>query len=105
MRSGKTAELDPVAQQTEEYIAKAEALSPNNAEIFILKKITSGFRMMVDPMSRYMQESPIAQNALAKAKELSMKSTRAPSSFPSSFAMSISMPESCSVFGLRYVIQ
>jgi len=70
MKTGKTAELDPVAAQADQYIAKAEALSPNNAEIYILKKITSGLRMMVDPMSRYMQESPIAQGALAKAQEL-----------------------------------
>lgn len=76
MRSGKTAELDPVAEQAEKYIAKAEALSSNNAEIYILKKITSGFRMMVDPMSRYMQEAPIAQNALSKAKELDPENPR-----------------------------
>ena len=75
-RTGKNAELDPVAEQAEKYIAKAEALSPNNAEIFILKKITSGFRMMVDPMSRYMQESPVAQGALAKAKELDPNNPR-----------------------------
>ncbi len=76
MKTGKTAELDPVAAQADQYIAKAEALSPNNAEIYILKKITSGLRMMVDPMSRYMQESPIAQNALAKAKELDPENPR-----------------------------
>lgn len=76
MKLGKTAELDPVAEQAEKYIAKAETLSPNNAEIFILKKITSGFRMMVDPMSRYMQEAPIAQSALAKAKELDPNNPR-----------------------------
>jgi len=76
MKTGKTAELDPVAAQADQYIAKAEALSPNNAEIYILKKITSGLRMMVDPMSRYMQESPIAQGALAKAKELDPENPR-----------------------------
>jgi hypothetical protein len=76
MKTGKTADLDPVAAQADQYIAKAEALSPNNAEIYILKKITSGLRMMVDPMSRYMQESPIAQNALAKAKELDSENPR-----------------------------
>jgi len=76
MRADKTAELDPVAEQAEKYIAKAEALSPNNAEIYILKKITSSFRMMVDPMSRYMQESPIAQGALAKATELDPNNPR-----------------------------
>ena len=32
--------------------------------------------MMVDPMSRYMQESPIAQGALAKAKELDPENPR-----------------------------
>ncbi|MBO6200195.1 MAG: hypothetical protein J6N74_01075 [Chryseobacterium sp.] len=76
VRSGKTAELDPVAEQAEKYISKAEALSANNAEIYILKKITSRFRMMVDPMSRYMQEAPIAQNALSKAKELDPENPR-----------------------------
>ena len=76
MKTGNTAELDPVAAQADQYIAKAEALSPNNAEIYILKKITSGLRMMVDPMSRYMQESPIAQGALAKAKELDAENPR-----------------------------
>lgn len=76
MKTGKTAELDPVAAQADQYIAKAEALSPNNAEIYILKKITSGLRMMVDPMSRYMQESPIAQGALAKAQELDPENPR-----------------------------
>ncbi len=76
MKTGKTADLDPVAAQADQYIAKAEALSPNNAEIYILKKITSGLRMMVDPMSRYMQESPIAQGALAKAKELDSENPR-----------------------------
>lgn len=76
MRSGKTAELDPVAEQAENYIEKAEALSPNNAELFILKKMTSGFRMMVDPMSRYMQESLIAQKAIAKVQELDPNNPR-----------------------------
>lgn len=76
MRSGKTTELDPVAADAERYIAKAEALSPNNAELFILKKMTSGLRMMVDPMSRYMQESSIAQQALEKAQELDPSNPR-----------------------------
>lgn len=70
MQSGKTNELDAVAADAEKYIAKAEALSPDNAELFILKKMTSGLRMMADPMSRYMREAPIAQQALAKAESL-----------------------------------
>ncbi|UQB67944.1 hypothetical protein [Epilithonimonas zeae] len=76
MKDGKTSELDPVAADAEKYIAKAEALSPNNAELFILKKMTSGLKMMVDPMSRYMTEAPIAQQALAKAQELDPNNPR-----------------------------
>jgi len=76
MRSEKTAELDPVAAEAEKYIAKAEALSPNNAELFILKKMTSGLRMMADPMSRYMSESPIAQQALEEAESLDPNNPR-----------------------------
>lgn len=76
MQSGKTAELDPVAADAEKYIAKAETLSPNNAELFILKKMTSGLKMMADPMSRYMTEAPVAQQALAKAQELDPNNPR-----------------------------
>lgn len=76
MQSGKTNELDPVAADAEKYIVKAETLSPNNAELFILKKMTSGLRMMADPMSRYMSEAPVAQQALAKARELDPNNPR-----------------------------
>ena len=76
MQSGKTNELDAVAADAEKYIAKAEALSPDNAELFILKKMTSGLRMMADPMSRYMRETPIAQQALAKAESLDPNNPR-----------------------------
>jgi len=76
MQSGQTTELDAVAEQAEKYIAKAEAVSPDNAELFILKKMTSGLRMMADPMSRYMQEAPIAQQVLAKAQQLDPENPR-----------------------------
>jgi tetratricopeptide (TPR) repeat protein len=76
MRGDDKSGLDAVATEAEKYIAKAEALSPNNAELFILKKMTSGLRMMADPMSRYMSEAPIAQQALAKATELDPNNPR-----------------------------
>ncbi|WP_312761930.1 hypothetical protein [Epilithonimonas sp.] len=76
MQSGKTDELDAVAAEAEKYIAKADAISPNNAELFILKKLTSRLRMMTDPMSRYMSESPIAQQALEKAESLDPNNPR-----------------------------
>ncbi|MPS74568.1 MAG: hypothetical protein E2590_15655 [Chryseobacterium sp.] len=76
MRGDDKSGLDPVAAEAEKYIAKAETLSPNNAELFILKKMTSGLRMMADPMSRYMSEAPVAQQALAKAIELDPNNPR-----------------------------
>ena len=76
MQSGKTGELDPVVAEAEKYIAKAEELSPNNAELYILKKMASGLKMMVDPMTRYMSEAPVAQKALAKAQELDPNNPR-----------------------------
>ncbi|MPT30985.1 MAG: hypothetical protein E2600_04820 [Chryseobacterium sp.] len=76
MRGDDKSGLDAVAADAEKYIAKAETLSPNNAELFILKKMTSGLRMMADPMSRYMSEAPIAQQALAKAQELDPNNPR-----------------------------
>lgn len=76
MQSGKNTELDPVAADAEKYIAKAEVLNPNNAELYILKKMTSSLRMMADPMGRYMTESPISQQAIAKAQELDPNNPR-----------------------------
>jgi hypothetical protein len=38
MQQNQLSQLDDVAKEAQNYIDKAEALSPNNAEIFILKK-------------------------------------------------------------------
>lgn len=76
MRAGSAIELDPVADLADQYIAKAEALSPDNAELYILRKMTSGLRMMADPRSRFMSEMPIGQEALAKAQKLDPNNPR-----------------------------
>ena len=72
----KTDLLDPIAEQADTYIAKAEKLSPDNAELFILKKMASRYRMLVSPMTRYLYESSIAREALTKAKELDPNNPR-----------------------------
>ena len=38
MQQNQIVQLDEVAKEAQNYIDKAEALSPNNAEIYILKK-------------------------------------------------------------------
>src|SRR5688572_2159010 len=60
---GDASKIDPVAEKAEALIAQAEALSKDNAEIYIVKKLAASLRMMVDPMNRYMQYGPIAQQA------------------------------------------
>jgi hypothetical protein len=62
--------IDPIADKAENLMLSAEALSAKNAEIFILKKMIASLRFMVDPMTRYMQFGPLAQQALDKAKAL-----------------------------------
>lgn len=75
-QSGNLAGIDAVTDKAEALIAQAEALSSNNAEIFILKKMAHSLRFMVDPQSRYMQYAPMAQAAMEKAKALDPENPR-----------------------------
>jgi hypothetical protein len=68
--------IDPIAERAEQLIAKAEALSKDNSEIFAVKKMAASLRMMVDPMSRYMQYGPQAQEFLETAKRLNPENPR-----------------------------
>ena len=76
MQQNQIAQLDEVAKEAQNYIDKAEALSPNNAEIYILKKMNHGLKMMVNPMERWQTEGLAAQNALAEAKKLDPENPR-----------------------------
>jgi hypothetical protein len=73
---GNATELDPVADKAEELLSKAEALSKDNSEIYIIKKMIATLRMMGDPMSRYMTQLPIATEALATAKKINPENPR-----------------------------
>ena len=73
---GLTATVDPIADKAEALIAKAEALSKDNSEIFVVKKMIATLRMMGDPMSRYMQYGPQAQEALQTARKLNPNNPR-----------------------------
>jgi tetratricopeptide (TPR) repeat protein len=76
MQQNQIAQLDEVAKEAQNYIDKAEALSPNNAEIYILKKMNHGLKMMVNPMERWQTEGQAAQNALNEAKKLDPENPR-----------------------------
>lgn len=68
--------LDAMAEKAEALLSKAEALSKDNSEIFAVKKMAASLRMMVDPMNRYMQYGPQAQQALEAAKKLNPENPR-----------------------------
>ena len=76
MAGGMTAVLDPVADKAEALLNKAEALSKDNSEIYVVKKMIASLRMMGDPMNRYMQYGPQAQQALETARKLNPENPR-----------------------------
>jgi hypothetical protein len=77
MNGGMSDKLDPIADKAESLLNKSEALSSDNSEIFIVKKMIASLRMMGDPMNRYMQYGPVAQQALETAKKLNPENPRA----------------------------
>jgi hypothetical protein len=68
--------IDPIADKAEGLISKAEALSKDNSEIYVVKKMIASLRMMVDPMNRYMKYGMEANAALEKAKSLNAENPR-----------------------------
>jgi len=68
---------DPLADKAEELLNKAEALSKDNSEIFIVKKMIATLRLMGDPMNRYMTYGPEGAQALETAKKLNPDNPRA----------------------------
>ncbi len=68
--------LDEIAAEVDRQIEKAESLSANNAELYIIKKMNHGMKMMVNPMARYATEGASASKALQMAKLLDPKNPR-----------------------------
>ncbi len=61
------ADKDKVGEKSKDLITKAEAIEPNNSEIFCLRQMVAILQMTVDPMSRYQTYGAEARNALASA--------------------------------------
>lgn len=72
----KSASIDPLADKAEEYLNKAEALSKDNSEIWVIKKMLASVRMMGNPMARFQEYGPIATAALETAKKLNADNPR-----------------------------
>lgn len=67
---------DQLADKADELIGKAESLTKENSEIFVVKKLIATLKMMADPQTRWQQYGPIAAEALAKAKQLNPENPR-----------------------------
>lgn len=72
----KAEKTDPMADKAEALLTKAEALTKDNSEIFILKKMIANLRMMADPMNRYMTYGAQGAQALQTARSLNPENPR-----------------------------
>lgn len=72
----KSADIDPLADKAEELLNKAEALSKDNSEIWIVRKLIATGRMMGNPMARFQQYGPIVTAAIETAKKLNPENPR-----------------------------
>jgi hypothetical protein len=77
MNGGMGEKLDPIADKAEVLLNKAEGMSKENSEIFIVKKMIASLRMLADPMTRYMTYGPQAAEALELAKKYNPENPRA----------------------------
>lgn len=59
---------DQYADKIDALLAKADALSPNNSEVSVIKAIVATIRMIVNPMQRYQQYGPAIEKALNESK-------------------------------------
>lgn len=67
---------DPFADKAEQLLNKADALTKDNSEIYVVKKMIASLRLMGDPMNRYAQYLPQIQQALETATKLNPENPR-----------------------------
>jgi tetratricopeptide (TPR) repeat protein len=58
---------DKVAEKSNDLLTKAEAIEPNNSELFCMRQMTATLQMVVDPMSRWQSYGAQANSAIEKA--------------------------------------
>jgi len=69
-------EVDPLCDKAEVCLKKADSLSKNNSEIYVVKGMCNTARMVADPVSRYMQYGSAAYQDQLKAIELNPDNPR-----------------------------
>jgi len=69
-------DVDLYSDTADVNIRKADSLSPNNSEIYVLKSMAASLRVMADPMSRAMQYGKMSYDANQKAITLNANNPR-----------------------------
>lgn len=64
MQQEDKSKIDALADKATELINKADALQPNNSEISAIRSMIATSKLMVDPMSRYMEYGAESQKQL-----------------------------------------
>ena len=72
----KSADIDPLADKAQELLSKAEVLSKDNSELWVVKKMIASLKMMGNAMARFQEYGPIAAAALETAKKLNPENPR-----------------------------
>lgn len=67
---------DPFADKAEMLLNKAEALSKDNSEIYLVRKMIASLRLIGDPMNRYATYGAAVQQALQTATKLNPENPR-----------------------------
>lgn len=67
---------DALGDKATAFLTKAEAIEKNNSEIALVKAMIATLKMMVDPMSRYMQYGAINAENIALSKKLDPNNPR-----------------------------
>jgi len=70
------AEKDKYLDQADVNLKAAEAISPKNDELAVLKAYVAQARMIVDPMNRWQQYGPLFQSGIEQAKAMNPANPR-----------------------------
>ena len=69
-------QFDVLGDKATAFLAKAEALEKNNSEIALAKSMIATVKMMVDPMTRYMEYGAASAENIALSKKLDPNNPR-----------------------------
>lgn len=69
-QDSSASQKDTYLDKSDEFIAIADSLEPDNSEIYTLKGMIAQARMQIDPMNRWQKYGVAADNSFKKAVEI-----------------------------------